>query len=184
MAHSPTSFADRRPLQSARLDLEPVRVAHARETWPLLNDPRLWRFFPELRPRSLEHLREIYVRRERGYTGADGAQIWGNWILRLRSSGEPVGDVQATIFPVQRRALVAYATYPAFQRHGFAREAVAALIEHLIETYCVKRIVAEMDVRNAPSYLLVESLGFTRATECEGEYAYELLNDRSDVGPE
>ncbi|MGZ3496063.1 MAG: GNAT family N-acetyltransferase [Vulcanimicrobiaceae bacterium] len=171
-------------MRTARLDLEPVSIAHADEAWPYVDDERLWSFFPMLRPRSLEQLREIYARRERGYAGADGEQIWGNWILRTRVERQLVGDVQATIFPKQRSALVAYATYPGYQRRGYAREAVAALIEHLFEAHDLERILAEMDVRNVASYRLVESLGFARVEMREGEYVYELLHDGRNVGAE
>jgi ribosomal-protein-alanine N-acetyltransferase len=181
MQPSPISSVNRRPLRTARLDLEPLRVAHADEAWPRLNDDRMWIFFPELRPQSLKQLRDIYARRERGYAGTDAAQIWANWLARDRTSKELIGDVQATIFPRERNARIAYAVYPLHQRRGYAREAVTALIEHLRAAHHVRRIVAEMDVRNVASYRLAESLGFTRAGMREGELEYELLNVRRHV---
>ena len=170
----PTCCVDSSPLRTARLNLEPLRAAHAEEAWPHLDDERLWSFFPSLRPQSLEELRSTYARRERGYPGTDCRQIWGNWLLRTRTGGALAGDVQATIFPQERYALIAYAVYPDYQRRGLAREAVAELIDHLFRTHRVERIIAEMDVRNVASYRLVESLGFVRLETNDDEYVYQL----------
>jgi RimJ/RimL family protein N-acetyltransferase len=182
-----TSSADTQRLRSERLDLEPVRVAHADEAWPHLDDERMWTYFPALRPPTLERLREIYARRERGYTHADGAQVWGNWIARERATGRVVGDVQATIYPQRRVAYIAYGIYVEHQRRGLALEAARALIDHLHDAHGIRRVFAEMDTRNAASYRLAESLGFarieTRAAMDRGngiisaEYVYELLLD-------
>ncbi|MGH8163905.1 MAG: GNAT family N-acetyltransferase [Rhodanobacteraceae bacterium] len=171
-------------MRTLRLDLEPLCAAHADEAWPHVDDPSMWTFFPALRPESLDDLRATYGRRERGYPKRDGAQIWGNWLVRERSSALPVGDVQATIFPMEGTALVAYAVYVAHQRRGFARESLVRLLEHLRDARGTRRVFAEMDTRNMPSYRLAESLGFTRvetrAEEDRGtglisaEYVYEL----------
>lgn len=169
-------------LSTERLILEPVRAAHADETWARQNDDRMWTFFPELRPRSLEHLRTIYERREHG--APNDAEIWLNYVCRRRVDGEITGEVQATIFARAEVAYVAYAVFPEFQRKGFAREAVAALIEHVRGEYRIAHFFAEMDTRNEASYRLAESLGFVRV-ETHGdvqhghgiiadEYVYEL----------
>jgi RimJ/RimL family protein N-acetyltransferase len=169
-------------LSSDRLVLEPVRAAHADETWPRQNDDRMWTYFPELRPRTLEHLRTIYERREHG--APDDSQIWLNYVCREDRSGEIAGEVQATIFTRAAVAYIAYAIFPEFQRNGYAREAVAALIEHVRKEYGIAQFFAEMDTRNEASYRLAESLGFVRVETHESverghgliasEYVYEL----------
>ena len=147
-------------LSTERLLLEPLAAAHADETWPRQNDPRMWTFFPQLRPRTLEHLRAIYERREHG--APNDSQIWLNYVCRGRADGQIAGEVQATIFARAQTAYVAYAIFPEFQRKGFAREAVCALIEHVRAGYGIARFYAEMDTRNQASYRLAESLGFVR----------------------
>jgi ribosomal-protein-alanine N-acetyltransferase len=168
------------PLQTARLDLEPVRSSHADEAWPQLDDDRLWTYFPSLRPRGIENLRRLYERWERG--SPDGHDVWLNWICRLRTTKKLAGAMQATIRG-HRIAYIAYAFYPANQRKGYAREAAQAVIAHLREAYGITRFRAEMDTRNEPSYRLAESLGFTRIETHEApdlgqgpakEYLYEL----------
>ncbi len=169
-------------LSTERLILEPVRPAHADETWPRQNDERMWTFFPDLRPRTLEHLRVIYERRQHG--SPNDSEVWLNYVCRLRTGGEIAGEVQTTIYTRAGAAYVAYAIFPDFQRKGFAREAVAALIDHVRKEYGIANFFAEMDTRNEASYRLAESLGFVRV-ETHGtverghgiiadEYVYEL----------
>lgn len=159
-------------LSTERLTLEPVTPAHADETWPALDDDRMWSYFPELRPRSLEHLRTIYERREHG--SPDESKVWLNYVCRERASGAVAGEVQATILRALECSYIAYAVFPAFQRRGYAREATLALIEHVRSHYGVQRFRAEMDKRNEASYRLAESLGFERVETDENDYVYEL----------
>ncbi len=162
--------------------MERILPEHADETWPQLNDPLLWLFFPSLRPISKAALREWYERRAREHPGD---QIWENWACRLRSSGKLVGEVQATIFASERVAYIAYMIYRVHQRQGFAREAAAAVVEHVRIEHGAMRVFAEMDVRNTASIRVAESLGFARvetrlcverasAGELCDEYLYEL----------
>lgn len=162
------------PLYTARLDLEPVRPSHAIEAWPQVDDDRMWRYFPELRPATREDLRSQYERWERG--SRDPSQIWLNWLCRDRQKRVLVGSMQATVFPEDRSAYLAYAVYPAHQRLGYAAEASRCIIEHLRSAYRVKRILAEMDVRNEASFRTAEALGFTRVKHEGHSFLYELAS--------
>jgi RimJ/RimL family protein N-acetyltransferase len=169
-------------LHTPRLDLEPVRPSHAEEAWPQLDDERIWRYFPALRPASVDDLRRQYEKWARGSQRAN--EVWHNWLCRDRASGILVGSMQATVFPKSGASYVAYAMFPANQRKGYAREAARAVIDYVKAAYGVQRFFAEMDTRNEPSYRLAESLGFVRvetrlATERghgidADEYLYEL----------
>lgn len=160
------------PLRSEHLDLEPVRVAHAQEVWAQLDDERMWRYFPQLRPKTIDDLRALYAKWERGSTDAD--EVWWNWLCRDRASGELTAAMQATIMLDERAAYVAYAVYVRHQRKGFAREAVRAIVQAVRETFGITRFLAVMDTRNEPSYRLAESLGFTRTQARDDEFVYEL----------
>lgn len=93
--------------------------------------------------------------------------------------------MQATTFPERAISYIAYGVFVAYQRQGFAREAVAAVLRHVADELHIHRVFAEMDVRNEASYRLVESLGFKRvkmqrltdrALGVDGdEYLYELV---------
>jgi RimJ/RimL family protein N-acetyltransferase len=169
-------------LQTARLTLEPVRASHAREIWPQLDDDRMWRYFPALRPATLDDLQRLYEKWERG-SRVDG-EVWLNWLCRERALGVLVAGMQSTVYTRERVAYLAYAVYPLHQRKGYAREAAQCVIEYVRTCYAVERFFAEMDTRNEASYRLAESLGFTRvetrlAVERghgidADEYVYEL----------
>jgi [ribosomal protein S5]-alanine N-acetyltransferase len=51
---------------------------------------------------------------------------------------------------------------PAARGHGLGREAVELLVDHLFRTESFERIGATCDVENAPSYRLLEGIGFRR----------------------
>lgn len=160
-------------LRTARLDLEPVRREHAREAWPLLDDERLWRYFPSQRPATLDDLQRLYDKWDRGSAHAN--QVWCNWLCRERSSGQLVASTQATIFPHEAVSYVAYMVYVQHQRKGYAREATEAVIAYARSAYAVNTFFAEMDKRNEASYRLAESLGFKRVDRHDAdEYLYEL----------
>ncbi|GAC1389358.1 MAG: GNAT family N-acetyltransferase [Vulcanimicrobiaceae bacterium] len=173
---------DRHSLQSARLRLEPTTAKHAAQVCDELIDPRLWRFFPELRPASLAQVQALYQRWERGNPDPDTLEQWENWVCFLKGTGTPVGSAQATITG-DGSALIAYMFYVQWQGCGYAREAAAAVINHLCEVHQVKRVLADMNTRNAASIRVVESLGFLRIDERpatlsgpdQSDYVYELL---------
>jgi RimJ/RimL family protein N-acetyltransferase len=148
------------PLQTPRLDLEPVRPDHAQEVWTQLDDERMWRYFPALRPATVDDLRALYEKWTRGSHTLN--EMWHNWLCRDRASKSLIGGMQTTVFPREAVCYIAYAIYPAHQRQGYAREAAQAVIAYVKESYGVERVFAEMDTRNEPSYRLAESLGFVR----------------------
>lgn len=160
------------PLRSERLDLEPVRAAHADEVWAQLDDDRMWTYFPQLRPSTIADLRAQYAKWERGSTTP--TTVWLNWLCRERIRGDLVGAMQSTIFPEMRIAYLAWAVYPAHQRCGYAAEAARAVISHVRDRYSIRRFLAEMHVNNEPSYRLAQSLGFEYVKTRGDDYVYEL----------
>lgn len=110
------------PLRTARLDLEPLTVEHAGEMVGVLADPALY-VVTGGEPPSLDDLRERYRRQTAG-ASPDGSETWHNWVMRLRSTGEAVGFVQATV--TGDVAELAWVVGTAYQGQGYAAEAAAA----------------------------------------------------------
>ena len=81
--------------QTERLRLEPLSVAHAAEMGPLLGDASLHQFSGGL-PLSTAALSVRYAGLARRRSPG-GEQLWGNWVMHLRSTGAAVGTVQATL---------------------------------------------------------------------------------------
>jgi len=164
---------NRHALTTRRLGLEPVREAHADLVFAQMSDTRLWTYFAHLRPGTLEDLRALYRRWERG-TPTQPDETWENWLCFLRADGAGIGSLQATIRG--QAALLAYAIYVPYQRQGYAREAAAAVLAHLRSTHRVKTAIAEMDPRNEASIGLAQSLGFVRVRKGQRgtDLTYEL----------
>jgi [ribosomal protein S5]-alanine N-acetyltransferase len=103
--------------------------------------------------------------------------------MRVRGSDAYAGVVEATVGP-DLTSTIAYVTFAAYQRRGFAAEGCERVIRLLFEDYRVGFVEAEIDTRNAASVALVESLGFELAATRFGadhfkgspsdEYRYEL----------
>jgi RimJ/RimL family protein N-acetyltransferase len=112
-----------------RLDLEPLAVAHAAELAPLLDDASLHEFTggaPLSAPALAARFARLAVRRS-----PDGGQLWGNWVLRIRATGEVAGMVQATLpagGPQTGPAEVAWVVVRAAQGRGYAQEAARSLV--------------------------------------------------------
>jgi [ribosomal protein S5]-alanine N-acetyltransferase len=144
------------PVDPGRLTLEPQTAAHAEEMFRVLSDPAIYEYENEA-PESLQWLRDRFARLE-SRQSADGRELWLNWVVRL-AGGELIGYVQATVLK-DRRAMIAYVFASQYWGHGYALEAVRAMMSELGEHYAVRRFLAVFKRSNARSRRLLERLGF------------------------
>lgn len=147
-------------IETARLVLEPLRVEHAVEMAPLLDDVALHRYIGG-RPASLAELQERYRRQAVGRS-PDGTEGWLNWVIRCRASGRPVGTVQATVSRNGRRrqAELAWVVATPCQRHGYAAEAAAGMAAWL-RARGIPLLVAYVHPEHRASGRVAERLGLT-----------------------
>lgn len=148
-----------RTLETAALTLEPQRAQHAAEMFAVLSDPAIYEYENQP-PASLEALRRRYAALE-SRRSPDGREQWLNWVIRL-SAGEPIGYVQATVYP-DRRAAIAYEIGSAWWGCGLARQAVEAMLAELVAQHDARRLTAVLKQRNLRSLRLLEHLGFEPA---------------------
>jgi [ribosomal protein S5]-alanine N-acetyltransferase len=133
--------------------------SHAAALFPLLRDETLWEFTDEAPPESLVALRARYRRLE-SRRSADGTQLWLNWAIALYD-GTVMGFVQATV-PADRTSIeIAYVLGRPFWSHGFAYEALSAMIAGIEESLGFVEFLATVDCRNVASGRLLARLGFT-----------------------
>jgi RimJ/RimL family protein N-acetyltransferase len=163
-------------LETLRLTLEPVRVAHAEEMAPLLADPSLYAFTGG-EPPTLDALRTRYARQETRRS-PDGVEHWFNWIARRREDGVAIGFVQATVAadpppPAPLTAVLAWALGARFHRQGYAREAAAEMLRWLLTTG-VARAVAYIHPEHLASMGVARALGMTPTDELvDGEVVWD-----------
>jgi [ribosomal protein S5]-alanine N-acetyltransferase len=148
-------------LRTPRLILEPLTVAHADAMFDVLSDPTIYEYLDYGPPPSREHLQGVYLRLAHGES-PDGQEGWFNWIVTHPERG-PMGVVQATVLAPHRTAWVAYVLAQPHRGFGFAREATAAMIEHLINVQGMTTLLAMIEDANEPSRRLLLSLGFAPA---------------------
>jgi len=115
-------------IETARLDLLPLRVDHAEEMAAVLSDPALHTFIGGA-PDTPEDLRSRYQRMVAG--SPDPAVTWHNWVIRLRAEACLTGTVQATVSGAT--AEIAWVVGIPWQGRGIATEAARGLVAWLGE---------------------------------------------------
>lgn len=111
----------------------------------------------------------------------------GQWCqLAVTAEGEHIGDVALYIDTDPRLGRLGFTLAPRVQGHGYATEAVGAVIEHAFGRG-LHRIAAECDTRNDTSIRLLERIGMRREGhlrssawwkgEWTDEYLYAILAD-------
>jgi RimJ/RimL family protein N-acetyltransferase len=150
-------------MTTRRLVLEPLRVEHAHELAPLLDDPALHAFTGG-RPETEAQLRARYARQVAG-ASPDGAQGWLNWVLRDRHGHAALGIIQATIAAGDEghTAELAWVIATSRQRAGLATEAATAAMDWL-RLRGVTTFVAHIHPDHAASTAVARHLGL-RPTE-------------------
>jgi len=103
----------------------------------------------------------------------DGAEIWRNWVVRLRDEGHTIGTAQATI--VGDEAMLGWTIGVDWQGHGFAKEAAAA-IRLWVATCGVVWFSAAIHPDHGSSAAVALSIGMAPTTEVvDGEVIWRGL---------
>ncbi len=90
---------------------------------------------------------------------------WGKWLVELRADGAPLGWVELGKLsgPDRDDLQVGYEFAPAHWGQGYAREAVARILQYAFEELRLERIGAIARPVNAASVRLLERFGFQLA---------------------
>ena len=94
----------------------------------------------------------------------DPGSLAPRFVIERKADGAPIGCVgHYRSHPVLTVLEVWYfVADPSTRGTGLGSEAVGLLVDHLFRTTAVERVGATCDVENAPSYRLLERLGFRR----------------------
>jgi RimJ/RimL family protein N-acetyltransferase len=161
-------------LNTTRLVLDPLTDnAHvAAEMADVLSDPALY-VHTGGEPPDAEELRARYTRQSLGVS-PDGSELWFNWIVRRRPSGDAIGFVQVTLVRGTGVADLAWVIAPPFQRRGYATEAARAVLAWLALRPDVTCVTAHVADANVASQSVARHLDLARTSRIEdGEVVWE-----------
>ncbi|MEU8674153.1 GNAT family N-acetyltransferase [Streptomyces sp. NPDC048560] len=159
-----------RPFSTARLDALPLEAGYAQEMAVVLLDPALHTYTGGA-PEDADTLRARYERQSAG--SPDPAELWWNWVLRVREEDRLAGYVQATVRG--SRAEVAWVVGTGMQGRGYAKEAAGGLVVHLLGGGVVRTVVAHIHPHHAASAAVASAAGLSPTEEREdGEVRWRV----------
>ena len=144
----------RRSIVTRRLILRTFRPEDGDDLYAYLSRPEVYRFEPG-EPLSHQQAQERTL---------EFSSSLDFWAVELRSEGKVIGQVYfSQVEPLYLRAWeLGYILNPAYQRQGYASEAVAALVQHGFAAAGIHRITAYCNPDNMASWKLLEKTGFRR----------------------
>jgi [ribosomal protein S5]-alanine N-acetyltransferase len=140
---------------SDALVLEPLQLEHVSLLYPGLSDETLYRYFPQMPPRSEDELRGRVTR----FLAGSGRpnEHWLKWVVRR--GGQVVGQTEITIYP-DASVYIAYFVFTPFHRQGIATRACLQTLDLIKHDFGVKRCSVMIDVNNTASLALMRRVGF------------------------
>ena len=167
-------FFDPPVLETERLRLRGIRMRDAKDIYEWSSDPEVAEYVLWEAHRSVGETRD-YIRYIRGLYRRGLPSSWG---VELKSEGKVIGTIGLmSYFPEHRSAEVGYSFGKAWWHHGYAPEALSALLDFLFEKMKLNRVEAQCDVRNGPSARVMEKSGMRR----EGLLRQRVINKGSPV---
>jgi len=145
-----------KPLDTARLALDPVSTSNARELWRVLGMPDLRRFQDIPRLRAEEFERQVRSRPARL-----GPRITGRFEWIVRRAGEAIGWISLRI---NERAAdtgeIGYSLIESARGHGYATEALAAIVDEAFAVTNLGELQACCVPENTASRAVLDRAGF------------------------
>lgn len=163
------------PLRTERLIIRMMRPADLDTFLAYRNDPDV----AHMQDWPLPYPRELGERLIAGQAALEGPTDGECVQLALEHDGDLVGDVAVFLRSGGAIAGVGYTLMTEHQGRGFAREALAAVIDALLGQG-VHRFEAELDDQNVASMRLLEQVGFTmeclarKTSQIRGEWVDDL----------
>ena len=146
-------------LETPRLRLRPYVAADANDVFALFSDPAVMRYWSSAPWTERRQADEFLARDASSIAEGSSARLG---IVR-KADGALIGNCTLFSFDLQcRRAETGYVLSSAAWGHGYANEAVTALLDWGFEKLHLNRVEADIDPRNMPSARALERLGFTR----------------------
>lgn len=165
-------------MATERLTLRRFRASDAPVLAAYRSDPDIARYQSWDAPFPLEKA-EAAVREFAA--GSPAAAGWFQYAIELTAEQTLIGDVAVRLHDNLKQAEIGFTLATAYQKRGYATEAVRAVLDRLFRVQGLHRVMGECDARNTRSAALLERLGFTREgllrqqTYLKGEWTDDLL---------
>ncbi len=143
---------------TARLRLDALRADDAAALFAYRGDPAVSRFQAWKPGRLADAERFIEAQQ---HVEVDTPDTWWQRAIRLRASGELVGDVGLHFVSAEAVEL-GISLAPGHQRKGYAREVLEVVLDFTFGGLHKHRVLASVDPRNTACLRLLEGLGLRR----------------------
>ncbi|GAA4966496.1 GNAT family N-acetyltransferase [Actinoplanes utahensis] len=165
-------------IATERLILRRFRASDAPALAGYRSDPAVARYQSWDAPFPLDRA-EVAVRN----FAAGSPDQAGHFQYAIELTGERplIGDVYVRLHDNLMQAEIGFTLATAYQRRGFGREALSAVLDRLFRVQGLHKVTGECDARNTRSAALLERLGFQREgllrqqTFLKGEWTDDLL---------
>ncbi len=155
---------------TARLRLDALRDEDADALFAYRSDPAVARF-QGWKPASVADAGR-FIEAQRGIT-PDTPDAWWQRAIRLRDSGELIGDL-GLHFMDDGIVELGISLAPPRQRQGYAREALEVMLDFIFGGLRKQRATARVAPRNFMCMRLLEGLGMRRGADRDGDAVFEL----------
>ncbi len=146
-------------LETNRLVIRRFREADAPRFAAYRNDPEIARYQGWDRPYADSKAREFIASIQDLAPGRP--DTWFQFAVGTAESDLLIGDVALRTTPDDHRhAELGFSFAAAYQRHGYAAEAVRAVIDYAFTDLCMNHVFAITDSRNVRAQRLLERLAF------------------------
>jgi RimJ/RimL family protein N-acetyltransferase len=165
-------------ITTERLVLRRFRTADAQTLAEYRSDPEVARYqswdapFPLLRAETAV---ANFMASDPGKAG------WFQYAVERAEDKALIGDVAVHLHDNLKQAEIGFTLATAYQKRGYATEAVAAVLDRLFRVQGLHKVTGECDARNRNSAALMERLGFSREghlrqqTWIKGEWTDDLI---------
>jgi RimJ/RimL family protein N-acetyltransferase len=161
-----------------RLTLAPLATGDAVALFAYRSLPEVTRF-QTWQPSSLEDaLRFVEACNAVAF---DTPGTWSQLGIRLRESGQLVGDLGVHFLEDGAQVEIGFSLAPASQGRGLATEAVRGVLDHLLVRLHKHRVIASVDPRNEASLRLLRRVGmrqeahFRESLQFGGEWVDDVV---------
>lgn len=170
------------PLQTQQLLLRKLKPADLPQLAHYRDKPDVARF-QSWEHYTLQDAEKLYAQQHSLAFNSD--ETWYQLAVERREDGALIGDIGIHFFDEGRQAELGMTFDVGYQKQGYAREAMRALIALLFNDFAKHRLTAVVDTRNTRAVNLLEKLGFRREAHYRqniffkgawgDEYLYALL---------